>query len=308
MTSNRVKAQTAYCLSMEPDDNISTQTSVLREKLGKLVAHHSDEPKQPKLRSGAGAGSDKKKLDNTFLDLANDLNRINKNFECLIECFYTILDKVDELSNVITRLDALEKRITKLDHMADQHHIVSPSANLTSLDKLEYSASEIEREKRLLQAVITHPNIDTEVVSLTDHMNCFFSDTMQMTSREIVTAFTVSKWKHKHTVLVNFSRKQFKTFLYAARKRLRQGDEQLSTGLYVNDNLTQYNYNLLKLLKNEKKRRIASKLPSIAAIFSFDGRIFAKHNEDSEKVYIRDTDSFDKFLQPNGVVSVTSIN
>ena len=85
--------------------------------------------------------------------------------------------------------------------------------------------SERERENRLLQVVITHPCITPDFYNLNDHMGDFFISTMQMPQRDARTP-------------LSFSRRKFKTFLFAARKRLRRKGENLASELFLNKTLS----------------------------------------------------------------------
>ena len=145
----------------------------------------------------------------------------------------------------------------------------SPDDQANRIDRLEYISSERERGNRLLQVVISHPSIDPDCNQLKDHIVGFLSNTIGMTDREIDTSMSVISKGRPHSVIITFSSRLFKTFLFAARKKLRgENGDQIST-LFINENLTQYNFSLLKLLKSEKKRRIDANLPSFQSVFFF---------------------------------------
>ena len=161
---DRVQKQIDLCLNMKPDDN-THEVDEIREKLDKLVSK-PNESKQ-KLRSN-NLNADKRKLDNTFQELSSDLVKMDKNFECLIECFYTLLDKIDELSDLKEKLVQIEHRILKLEN-GSVSELSTPGRRSVAcgvgdqssrIDRLEYLSSERERENCLLQVVITHPDID----------------------------------------------------------------------------------------------------------------------------------------------------
>ena len=239
-------------------------------------------------------------MESTFQDLANDLIKINNNFECLMECFYTVLDKIDELGIAIARLDELENKVAAFSQISDQPSNVESSHDhhhSSRLDKLEFSASEVEREKRQLQIVVTHPNINNESSSLTDHLTIFFTDTMLMTTREIDSNFKAVRGGQKHAVLITFSCRLFKTFLFSAKKKLRLNNSPQVDNLFINDNLTKYNYDILKRLKTEKKNRMLNNLPCVSSIFSFDGKVFVKRCNGCEKIYIRDIEGMNNLMK-----------
>ena len=118
-----------------------------------------------------------------------------------------------------------------------------------------------------------------------------------MSTRDTDPNFTTEHRRLNNTVLVTFSSKKYKTFLFAARKKLRTENERLTSDLFINENLTQYNFSLLKLLKTERKRRSKSSLTSIASVFSFDGKVYAKAEPSSEKTHIKDKDCFENFIR-----------
>ena len=86
--SDCVQKQIDLCLNMKAEDNTHNEVDEIHKKRNKLVSK-SNKSKQ-KLRSN-NLNADKRKLDNTFQELSSDLVKINKNFECLIECFIHFL-------------------------------------------------------------------------------------------------------------------------------------------------------------------------------------------------------------------------
>ena len=117
-----------------------------------------------------------------------------------------------------------------------------------------------------------------------------------MPPRDIDSAFRVARGSHTNTVVITFSSRKFKTFLFAARKRLRREGESLASELFLNENLTHYNFALLKLLKNERKRRVDANIESFTSVFSFDGKIYVRRGADSEKLHIKSRESYEAFI------------
>ena len=188
-------------------------------------------------------------------------------------------------------------RLTQLKHVDCRQGDHSPNDQANRIDRLEFISSEREREKRLLQVVISHPSIDPDCNQLKDHIVGFLGNTMGMTGREIDTSMSVIRKGRPHSVMITFSSRLFKAFLFAARKRLRgENSDQIST-LFINESLTQYNFSLLKLLKSEKKRRIDANLPSFQSVFSFDGKVYVKAAPDSEKFHIRNREVYAEFIK-----------
>ena len=64
--------------------------------------------------------------------------------------------------------------------------------------------------------------------------------------------------------------------MFAARKNLRQNHPANCENLYVNEILTSYNFEILKKLKSEKKRRSENSETSFHSVYSFEGKIFVK--------------------------------
>ena len=155
---------------------------------------------------------------------------------------------------------------------------------------------EKERERRILQDVVTHPSINEECVDLKKHMHEFFSQYMRMTDREIDSNFTVSKTGRQHTVTINFSRRLFKGMLYGARNKMRRENPDNVNELYINDNLTHFNFTLLRSLKRERRSRLESQSNSFVSVFSLDGRVYVKTTSNSEKIHIRNTESLENYL------------
>ena len=92
---------------------------------------------------------------------------------------------------------------------------------------------------------------------------------------------------------------KFKRFIFSAKKDLRENHTELTNDLYVNENLTAHNYDLLKKLKTEKKRRADENLENFERIYSFEGKIYVKVKITDDRhnaVYIPNQISLEKFL------------
>ena len=99
---------------MKPGASSYNSLSELCAKLYKIIPSQSA-TKQLNLRSSGNANSDKKKLDHASHDPSNEIIRLNKNFECLIDCFRTILDNLYELDTLEENFASLGARITELE-------------------------------------------------------------------------------------------------------------------------------------------------------------------------------------------------
>ena len=128
----------------------------------------------------------------------------------------------------------------------------SPSS-AERIEKLEYTTSEAERERKLLQVKVTHPDISTSSPDLNLHVKKFFYEQLNMQNREIDDQMYVAKMPQPNTVMITLSHHRFKVFLFRAKKELRINSAQVYHDLFINENLTSLNYSLLKKLKSEKK-------------------------------------------------------
>ena len=180
--------------------------------------------------------------------------------------------------------------------------------SLPRIEKLEFRSSEDERKNRLLQLTLTHPSIEHSHDSLNDHIKDFLCRTMKMNPREIDTNLYAQKSPRLNTVLINFSDKKFKMFLYSARKKLQNGEGDLLRKLYINEYLISYNYDILKKLKKEKKRLEETVSPSFASVYSFEGRVFAKRYLDdgtNQATHVRNPNVVREFLSSINPVLVS---
>ena len=100
----------------------------------------------------------------------------------------------------------------------------------------------------------------------------------------------VAKAKVGNTVLLKLSGRRFKVFLFAAKKRLRQSSDNNIVTIYLNENLSSYNFNLLMKLKRERKRRREEGIATFESVYSVEGRVFVKRksiNPSESAVLIR---------------------
>ena len=66
--------------------------------------------------------------------------------------------------------------------------------------------------------------------------------------------------------------------------------------MFLNENLTQYNFSLLKLLKTEEKKHIQMGTITFTSVFSFDGKIYVKTAADYEKMRIKNKEACSAFI------------
>ena len=235
----------------------------------------------------------RKQLEDYFKDLSAD-------FSCMMKKFETILEAI---TNIYDRLDDLEKQVSKKSAKPAVATYASAlkSPEIARLEKVEQFTSEEERKRRILEVSITHPDIDPSQPNLPEHVKNFMAGKLRMENREIDSQFTAKKLSRRNnTVLVSFSEKKFKKFIFQAMKRLRQEDSNLGNDLYVNDNMTLHNYSLLKKMKQEKKRRSDANLPSFESLYVFEGKVFARKNKEDRETHstwISNKQSMEKFFE-----------
>lgn len=325
--SDRVKKQIEVCLNMKPSEGDNNYDS-LRSKLS-VINTDSEDSRKP-LRSADGPDSDVKKLERSLSRFANSLTGLNKNSETLIECICFVLNKLEkvecDLSSLINRVSVLEAQsstispsndvvsnslVDRISALEATAHIVASSstdvhtassyADVISqsdrLEKLEFDSSEKEREERLLHATMTHPSIDNQRTDLHAHVREFMLNHLRMTEREIDANMQVTKLRRSNSVLLIFSHARFKTFLYAARKKMRTDDPDSCDSLYINDYLTLFNISILNSLKSERRNRNEAGLASFSSVFTFRGRVYVKLTKDSERKAIKDKKTCKEFIE-----------
>ena len=91
------------------------------------------------------------------------------------------------------------------------------------------------------------------------------------------------KTKQRNTVLVRLSNIRFKRFIFAAKKKLKESNPDKCSNLYINDDLTAYNLEILKSLKTEKKKLSDDNMDCFETVYSFEGRIFIKKNRSDDR-------------------------
>ena len=95
----------------------------------------------------------------------------------------------------------------------------SPSS-VERIEKLEYTTSEAEPERKLLEAKVTHPGIPTSSPDLYLNVEQFFYEQLNMTNRKIDDQMYVGKLSQPNTVMIILSHHRFKLFLFQAKKRV----------------------------------------------------------------------------------------
>ena len=284
------------CLSKKPEYHVASKSKALRTQLNKIKSN-------PKDRQSSRIDS-KKKLEDYFRELAADFSNLSKKFDTVCECVSDFFDRMESLEKTV---ETLSKKPSPPPPPPSFASVLNNAPDSVRIERLERVSSEDERRRRLLEVSITHPLIDVSTPDLSSHMKQFLSSRMQMEHREIDSQFTVKKLPRNNTVLVTFSDKKFKRFIFAAKKRLRLENVEICNNLYINENLTSYNYSILKKLKLEKTRRFLEKIPTFESVYAFEGKVYVKKSRSEQSaVCISNTREYMEFLDSLGNVAVAS--
>ena len=102
-----------------------------------------------------------------------------------------------------------------------------------------------------------------------------------MPGRKIDANLYVQKTNKTNTVIVHFTDRRLKRFVWAAKNKLRRTSEDTVKDLNINDNLTPYNYSMLITLKQETGCLRTSNKPYFETIYSFEDKVFVKKLKDA---------------------------
>ena len=261
---------------MEPeraDLQAESRIACLRRTLGEF-----EPANPPPSRAKMPTRSDQRKqMDDTFKELTTDLSLLHKKLDTVRSCMHQMFDTLEDFE---ARLTALENRETNPSTYSDAVSVSRRSENRHAdserIEKLELSSSEEERRRKLLEVHLNHPSIDPTSEDLPTAVTHFLSDKLKLERREIDSNMRVLKTKRPHTVLVCLSDRKFKRFLFSAFKKYRELDASRDDKIYINDNLTTYNYNLFKTLKLERDHLRENQRQTFEAVYSYEGKNFVK--------------------------------
>ena len=295
------------CLKMKPDHVISNKSKYksIKDMKSSLSSCNENSSKQ---RSSSRIDN-RKNVEDCFCDMSLDFNKLSKKFDSVFECLTGILDQMEEMESRIIKLEEAKNSPTVSENPVSYASVLNTTTAVQRLDKLEYLSSEKDRMTKLLEVTLTHPDINLNAPNLVNHVQEFMSDNMKMERRSIDVNLQVKKTARTNTVLILFSHRRFKAFVYAAKKRLNQDNDRNVSNLYLNENLTSYNFHLLMTLKRERKRRSEECIPNFETVYSFEGKIFTKKKRtdpNDNAVHIKNPSDLNKFLQI--LVSVPSVS
>ena len=293
--SNNLNKMVREVIDMQAEN--SQNLSTIRSKL--LSSQLPSSGESVNLRNTASR-RDRDKIDDSFKSLSDDIKNFQTKLNSIYDCVLSVLDSVESLQNRVKALEDNSSSQTTTSNTYSAAILGDAEKSRQRLDRLEFLSSEDERKKRTLQVSVTHPSIDQNASDLENRLECFFQDVMKMPLREMDANTKVQKTGRANTVLVTFSAKRFKIFLFKARRRLRDENENLTENLYLNDNLTPYNFSILMSLKREKSRRSLENLPNFAAVYAIDGKVYVKMTRESsnqESIYVKSQSTVKEILQ-----------
>ena len=61
---------------------------------------------------------------------------------------------------------------------------------------------------------------------------------------------------------------------------MRESSDSYTAELFINENLTPYNFSLMKMLKNERVKRRNDQAPSYETVYTFEGIVYVKMKRD----------------------------
>ena len=141
-----------------------------------------------------------------------------------------MVDMNDRMTHIEDTVCTLQAEIIQLKEGISKSKTYSEVASISAsvpeqpnndrLDRLEFLSSEDERKKRILEAIITDPDVSEDSSDLKGDITNIFSRKLGMENRELDANMKVFRTNRKKTVRVILSDVRYKRFLYAARKKL----------------------------------------------------------------------------------------
>ena len=303
--SSRVKKSLNDCLNFKPifSESKNSKSNKLRSKLSNLRSGSSTNKQPPRATKTKTAAGDEN-LRECLKDFKGELGNLVQKFDCLIDCITTIFDRLDVLEKSVDAISSNWKPTTFASVTAADSNNSSNQNNNQRIERLEYVHSEEERKKRNLDVSITHPELNTSAEDLNKHGREFLLNHMRMENREIDSNMVIKKSSRDNTISISFSNIRFKRFIFAARKKLRADYPPNCENLYLNENITSYNFSILKKLKTEKKRCLENNLPCFEVLYTFEGRVYIKKQRSldrREAICISTNQLLEKFMKDNMV-------
>ena len=112
--------------------------------------------------------------------------------------------------------------------------------------------------------------------NLADDVSNFLTQVLKLERRELDSNMKVFKTWRPHTVLISLSDRRFKRFLFTGLKNFRESNRSTENKVFINDNLTKYNYDIMKKLKEERDQMSEAGRDVYELVYAFEGKIFVK--------------------------------
>lgn len=303
---NSLEGLTKQCLNMKPVHHYAVKVNELKDKLNKNrqkrsttkpLVNQSQKPSNirssPRLQA-----DDRQKIDDSIRSLSGGLKNLSSDLDTYTDSINEIMDMISVLYE---RLEEIDKKLTAPTNVSyadiTRSNLDAPvSTNEKRLEKLEYQSSENERLNRVHQVTITHPALDGNTQNLFSTASHFMENIMMMDWRQIDANMYVQPTRRRNTILISFSDQRFKSFLFKARKNL----PQQQVPIYINDYLTNYNYKILKLAKEERKRNYENLTVLFETVYSFNGRIFIKKRRSdptTEAILVKSPENLEEIVK-----------
>ena len=297
------------CLTMTPDYNYAVKVNELKEKLNKNRQKRTlPTPKplvnNPQKTSNARSSprlqeEQQRKMENSIHLLSEEV----KNISAELDTYFDSLNEImDMLKLLYGKFDEMNQKLLSPPSVsyADVARTIPADAPVLNaserrLDKLEYQNSENERLNRILQVTITHPALEMNSQNIFSAATHFMENIMLMEWWQIDANMYVQATRRPKTILITFSDPRFKNLLFKARNKLPQ--QQFP--IYINDHLTNYNYKILKLAKEERKRNNENLNCLFETVYSYNGRVFIKKNRSdptAEAILIKSPESLHEIV------------
>jgi len=249
-----------------------------------------------KLRPNNDESSDIINLMSNFKSSFDDenlkLESMRPQVKDILTCMEKLLKKQQKMEE---KINELEEKLSTIESNSITMNL-EKSNDSHRLDDLEFDQSERQRSDRLLEIQISHPKLNHKSKNLKAATLKFLKTELKMPAEKIDPNCSVST-NREHSILMKVNDFKFKKNLFAMKKELKLKNDDIAKNLYVQDNLTKFNYNLFRKLKDELKRRRESNIINFYTVFSLNGKIFAKLTKDSEIMYIKNQNAIESFLK-----------
>ena len=174
------------CLNMKPELSLNSKViSVkdMRDNLNRCNVRKSSRIVNKNLKLN-NMTNDRTMIQNTLREISDDILSLHGKIEGLFSTMDCVLDKLESLES---RIEVLEK--SRASNADSYSSVVQRNINdndLNRVERLEYFASEQEREKRMCELTITHPRFNEFTSSdFMGQLKNFLEKDLMMESREI---------------------------------------------------------------------------------------------------------------------------